>query len=320
MEMTAAPPAGYTVRRPRPTDAADILEVVSAYNTRVVGYPDCTLDDIFDNMAEPGFDPETDGWLVHTEAGEAAGYAWVYGTSGADQVDIDVVADDPVLSRWLFTQATERGRVIARNSGHDHVVLDAGIYRGDQALRDLASGRGFSPSTTYHRMRVDHGAGTPEPRLPAGAVLRRGAHDEASRRTAYEVMTRSFADQEDVTVRPFKEWVEVREARPTFSWSQLSVLAVDGRPVAVCESNDQFVEDENCGYITRLGVLPGDRGKGYAKYLLSQTFAENAAAGLDGTILHVDTSNPTPALGLYLSVGMQPVLVIDVWRQVLSTN
>jgi len=49
--------------------------------------------------------------------------------------------------------------------------------------------------------------------------------------------------------------------------------------------NDQFVADEGCG-----------------------------------TILHVDTNNPTPALGLYERVGMRPVLVIDVWRRSLTAS
>jgi hypothetical protein len=38
------------------------------------------------------------------------------------------------------------------------------------------------------------------------------------------------------------------------------------------------------------------------------------AAGRTGTILHVDTNNPTPALDLYLSVGMTASLVIDIWQ------
>jgi mycothiol synthase len=34
----------------------------------------------------------------------------------------------------------------------------------------------------------------------------------------------------------------------------------------------------------------------------------------------VDSANPTPALGLYLGVGMRPILVIDVWNRVVSTG
>jgi mycothiol synthase len=319
--MTAAPPAGYTVRPPRPTDAGAILEVVSAYNTAVVGFADCTLDDINDSMVEPGFDPDTDSWLVLNDSGRAAGYAWVYGSGGgSDQVDVEVIAKDPALTTWLFDQATERAKHIARNRGHEQVALDAGIYRGDEALRHFAADRGFQPGTTYHRMRIDHDGPVPEPVLPPGAVLRRGAPDQAARRAAYQVMTASFAGQFGVTVRPYDEWHQAREARPTFDWSQLSLLELDGRPVAVLERTDQFLEDENCGYVARLGVLAEARGMGLAKYLLRHAFATDAAAGRAGTILHVDANNPTPALGLYLSVGMEPVLVIDVWRQILPTS
>ncbi|MFC5266998.1 hypothetical protein ACFPJ1_33180 [Kribbella qitaiheensis] len=41
------------------------------------------------------------------------------------------------------------------------------------------------------------------------------------------------------------------------------------------------------------------------------TFATDAAAGLEGTLLHVDTNNPTPALDLYESVGMHTVQIAD---------
>jgi ribosomal protein S18 acetylase RimI-like enzyme len=85
------------------------------------------------------------------------------------------------------------------------------------------------------------------------------------------------------------------------------------------ECSDEFVEDENCGYIGWLGVLEEARGKGLAKFLLRDAFHADAMNGRTGTILHVDTNNPTPALGLYLSVGMRATLVIDLWRLRLST-
>jgi len=84
--------------------------------------------------------------------------------------------------------------------------------------------------------------------------------------------------------------------------------------------NDQFVADEGCGYIARVAVVEAARGRGLAKLLLRQAFAADAAKGRRGTILHVDTNNPTPALGLYERVGMRPVLVIDVWRRSLTAS
>jgi ribosomal protein S18 acetylase RimI-like enzyme len=67
-------------------------------------------------------------------------------------------------------------------------------------------------------------------------------------------------------------------------------------------------------------VLESARGRGLAKLLLRHAFAADSGRGRAGTILHVDTNNPTPALGLYESVGMRPVLVIDVWRRMIPLS
>lgn len=85
-------------------------------------------------------------------------------------------------------------------------------------------------------------------------------------------------------------------------------------------TNDRFVKDENCSYVVDLGVLAEARGRGIAKYLLRNAFAADVRAGRTGTILHVDSNNKTPALELYTSVGMRPVLVIDIWRLTFTVD
>jgi ribosomal protein S18 acetylase RimI-like enzyme len=128
----------------------------------------------------------------------------------------------------------------------------------------------------------------------------------------------AFSTQPGADPRPYDEWAASRESRSTFDWSQLTTVEVDGRAVAVRECNDNFVSSENCGYIGRLAVVPDARGKGLAKFLLYDAFATDAAADRSGTILHVDSSNPTPAVGLYTSVGMRPDLISDIWRRTVS--
>jgi mycothiol synthase len=169
-------------------------------------------------------------------------------------------------------------------------------------------------------MRIDHTEPVTAPEPPADVVVRRGTPDEASRRAAYEVHSESFDGQFGFVRRSYEEWFKARESQSTFDWSQLTVLELDGQAVAYRECTDQFVSDENCGYIGRLGVLKEARGRGLAKYLLRDAFCRDAAVGRSGTILHVDTNNPTPALGLYLSVGMRATLVIDVWRRKVATR
>ncbi|MEU0090195.1 GNAT family N-acetyltransferase [Kribbella sp. NPDC006257] len=119
---------------------------------------------------------------------------------------------------------------------------------------------------------------------------------------------------------PYDEWFERHEDVPIFDWSQLTLLEIDGRVVAIRECNDKYVETDNCGHIGMLGVLEEFRGRGLATFLLRDAFTDHAASGRAGTILHVDTNNPTPALDLYLSVGMTPTVIFDGWRRVLSLN
>lgn len=319
MDVAPPVPLPHTVRAPVPADVDTVFSVFEAYNTSVVGFADCTLDDVVDNFAEPGFDLATDAWLAHDDRGQPSGYGCVFsGTEGSDH-HVEVAAADPSLARWLLDRSVVRSREIARDRRHDEVTIDIGIYRSDRSLSALVADAGFEVGTTFHRLRIDHVGPVVAPDLPPGVTLRTGADGLDVRRAAYEILRDAFADQFGFTPRTFEQWTEVREARPTFRWDQVTVLELDGRPVAVREDTDQFVPDEDCGYVHHLAVTEEDRGRGLAKLLLRLAFASDAAAGRAGTILHVDTNNPTPALDLYQSVGMEAVLVIDVWRTTIPT-
>lgn len=317
--MTAALPEGYSSRPPKSSDAEAMFALMSACNTAVIGFADYTLDDIVDELSEPGFEPETDGWLVYADD-ELVGYGSVFGKGDRSLVDLDIVTLDAVAGEWLLDTGLVRAAELGRGDGHAEIFVDAGVYRQDEAQREMLAGGGFAPAATYHRMRIDHTEPVAMPEAPAGVVIHQGTPDEATRRAAYEVHSESFDGQFGFVQRPYEEWFKSRESQSTFDWSQMTLLELDGQPVAYRECNDQFVEDENCGYIGRLGVLKPARGRGLAKYLLRDAFARDAAGGRTGTILHVDTNNPTPALGLYLSVGMRATLVIDVWRRTLVTR
>jgi ribosomal protein S18 acetylase RimI-like enzyme len=314
--MTAAP-VGYSVRPPTRADAPAILALIAARNIAAVGFADYTLADMVDELTEPGFDPETDGWLV-LSGDTVVGYGTVFGRGDRELLDIEVVTPDRTVGEWLLAQIERRASEIGREHGRAELFLDSGAYRSDEAKRALLGDHGYAPGTSYHRMRIDHQGPVPAPEIPAGVVLRRGAPDDAGRRAAYELHMTTFDGQFGFVRRPYDEWHAAREAWSSFDWSQLTVAEVDGRPVAFVENTSEFIEDTNCNYIGRLGVLEEARGRGLAKFLLRDAFANDALAGRSGTILHVDTNNPTPALDLYLSVGMKAILVIDVWRRTLA--
>jgi mycothiol synthase len=310
---------GLTGRPAELSDAEAIFDLVSAYNTAIVGYPDFTLDDVRDDLAEPGFDRATGSWLVFDSGERLVGYGWACANGDSDEIDIDVMATDGEVTEWLFDRAFERAVEMGRARGAASVTLHKGIYRDDHLMRSRLEARGFAPATTFQRMRIDHAGPVPSPEPPPGITVR-AATDDATRRDAYEVHAESFADHFGFVRRPYDEWLELHEAKSNFEWPQLWVADLDGRPVAICERTDQFVQDEDCGYVAVLGVLPRARGRGIAAYLLRRAFAVDAADGRAGTLLHVDSNNTTPALGLYESVGMRPVLVVDVWRRILPVG
>jgi ribosomal protein S18 acetylase RimI-like enzyme len=219
---------------------------------------------------------------------------------------------------WLLDRATRRATEVAQAAGRAGVVLSVAVIRQDEFLREIVAAHGFEIGTSVHRMRITFDGPVPPPAVPDGAAVRRGAFDEPSRRAAHAVLIEAFRGQPSALPRPFEEWAASRESRSTFDWSMMTVVELDGQPVAVTECNDNFVSTDNCGYVGRLAVIEEARGRGLAKFLLQNAFAVDAAAGRSGTILHVDSSNPTPAVALYTGVGMRPDLISDIWRRTVT--
>jgi mycothiol synthase len=318
--VTMELPGGYRCCRPTLDDAEAILALISEYNGAFVGFADFTLDDVRDGLTEPGFDPTVDGWLVHGSGGTVAGYGWAYGKGGSDMVDIDVVAGDAAVADWLWARALERAAEIGAKAGRDLVSVDIGIYQTDVTQQARAKARAFVPATTFQRMRIDFDRAPPEPVAPDDVVVRTGTGDEALRRDAHRVSQHAMAEHFGYVEKSFAAWHAGIESSATHDWAQLRVAYIGGEPTAIVQGSDQFVEDENCGYVATVAVVPDARGRGLAKLLLRQAFADDFRRGRRGTTLHVDTDNVTPALGLYVGVGMRSVLAIDVWRGQLTTG
>jgi mycothiol synthase len=293
-----------------------LFDMLAAYNTAVIGFPDGTVEEVAERIVEPGFERGTDGWLV-LAGGLPVGYATAFGRGDRQVVGIQVWSQQPAVAAWLFEQSMRRATEMGRESGHAEITVDTDVYRADEPLRALLSEHDFTAATTYNRMRIDHTGPVAVPQVPAGVVVRRGAFDDATRWAAHEVVIESFRGQFGFVARPHDEWVKVRDEQSTFDWSQFTVLEVDGRAVAIRECSDAYVETDDCGHIGMLGVVEEFRGRGLARFLLHDAFALDAAAGRAGTILDVDTSNPTPALALYLSAGMSPTLVSEGWARVV---
>ena len=311
-------PTGYRVSRPSLDAAVEIYDLVAACDTAVLGRPDVTPDDIVDELVEPGFVPATDGWLVHDPRGRLVGYAWACRKGSSENVDVAVVtpAGEDKVAEYIWPVVRRRSVEIARELGHDRVVIDVGVYRADTHRRGLLAAQGFEHAATFQRLRIDHSGPRRTPATPAGVVVRNGSEGEDVLRLGHSVRNEAFAEHFGFVANPFDEWSTNLAASSSNDWSQLRVAMVDGEAAGMILGTNSFAEDENCGYVRVLGVRKRFRGRGLARFLLRLAFAYDAGLGREGTYLHVDEVG-APALGLYLSEGMRPTLVTDVWRRTL---
>jgi mycothiol synthase len=305
-------PEGYSWRRCTPDDVETVHALTSRCNTEIVGSADCTLGDVRDRFAEPNFVLESGSWLVHDAGGEAVGFGCTRARGSGEEVDMDVIASDGRVCRWLHGTVLTR----AKELGQPGAPIYLGLYREDTMRRASAKAHGFKPVRTFFRMRIDHDLTAPvvDPVAPPGVTLRTGPGDEALRRTGHALLMESFKEHFGWIFETFEQWHQRQDRESTFDWSMLTVVELDSRPVGIMTTSDHYRESENCGYIGDLGVLAEARGRGIAKFLLRTAFAADIRAGRTGTLLAVDTGNITPALHVYESVGMRPVRTTDSWQ------
>ena len=313
--------SGYQVRPATVDDAQIIFEVQAAHETPLIGGPNATLADVVDELTEPDWCPATDGWLVHHESGQAVGWGWACRKAGSANVDIGVYTrpGHEKVADHLWQRAQQRAAELSRESGHDTVTIDIGVYPQDRLVRGLAAVHGFEPAATFVRMRIDHPGLIGYPQPPAGVSLRDGSQEQV-RRDANAVRNESFAGHFGFVEKTYQQWASDREASSAHDWNMVHVAYADGEPAAVVVRTNNFVPDENCGYVLTLGTSPKFQGQGLGSLLLRHAFAADAEAGRAGTILHVDTNPQRPALNLYRRNGMRDILTIDVWRRLMPSR
>lgn len=309
-----------TTTRPFRADDADrLLALQHAHQRAVLGRPDTTFDDVRDQLTDPDVDPASP--VVVDPDGRALGCAMVFHDGASDHADLDVVVDPGPglhLLPGLLAEAVRLAAERARRHGHDRVRVDQGCYRGDGALVQALTSAGFAHATAYHRMRRELDRPI-DVAVPAGVDVQR-AEDETDDvlRRAHRLHTSTFAGHFGFTARPYDAWLASHRART--GTGALWFATRDGADAGFLHETSQYEQDENAGYVLRLGVECTARGHGVAKALLLSAFAGMRARGRTAALLHVDSANATGATRLYESVGMRPVVVIDVWRRTVPTG
>jgi ribosomal protein S18 acetylase RimI-like enzyme len=313
VEVDGLPP-GHTAARQRREDTAAVLAVVHASDIAVLGHPDFSAEDVEEVFAAPHCDPARDTWVVRDAGGAVVAWAYADSRSPGGRQECDVYlhpeADEDVR-RALLAAVVARCGDRAAEAGVPEVTVDFGVVVGDDAWAADLRAAGFEPRRRFSRMRIELDGPRPAPEPPPGVTV--SGFDPASERdwavwhATYEASFAQHWGHEPVPLEAFRARVLV-DADPGFPDWRLAVA--DGVPVGIAQCPGQFV-NEGGGWIRNLGVLPGHRGRGIARFLLEDAFARFAARGLRWAGLGVDTSNATGALRLYEAVGMRAVFQVD---------
>jgi mycothiol synthase len=296
-------------RRPAsPDDAEAVLDLWHRHQVRVLGRPDSTTDDARDLLTAP----DLDVCVLVEEDARLVACALLLQAEGSGNADLDVVVDPdhgPHLQGPLLQELLDRAAVRA---GEAPLEATQACYRQDAVTARVLEGLGLRVATTFHRMRRELDEPVVVPAPPGVEVLPPGELDDDVLRRAHELHQRTFAGHDGFVAQDWSTWLEAHRARsdPGRVW----LARVDGEDAGFLHETDQFLADEDAGYVWRLGVLPAARGRGVARALLLASFAAMRERGRRAALLHVDTANATGATRLYEGVGMRPVLVLDMWR------
>jgi GNAT superfamily N-acetyltransferase len=321
---TAAIPVGFSVRPVTLADLDTITALMAESSQAVLGEDDVTGEEVRSDLARPGIDLARDTWLASDVQGRAVGYA-----EATDErherafIDVYLGPDLPdshyrALGGWLTRACLARIEQLVAESGRSAVTVSTGCYRSETRLAQVLTDAGLGPERVYWRMGIDLAARhLAPPTLPAGVGLRTmDLDDPAEARLAHRLVTEAFRAHFGSVAETFEAFWE-RARRPAyFDPSLWWVAEVDSTPAGVL-IGDNRRREEGSGWVRALGVLEAFRGRGAAKSLLLQAFAEFGRRGLSTVMLGVDAENTTGATALYESVGMQPLVVIDSYAVTL---
>jgi mycothiol synthase len=283
----------------RPANERDLDNVVSLFeaaDTALRVQPEPIREELLWTWHLPTTSLERDTRIV-LDGGAVVGYGEAFWKRPEESGPLDLLvrvhpeAQGLGIGTWLLSW----GEDVAHERGSEGVR--AQVVDRDEPGHALLRTRGYvqvrSSFTMCRSLEPDEDPGT----VPAGVTIRR--YEEADERSLFEVYEASFADHWNFRPTSFERFNEELHGE---DWdpSLVFLAEADGETVGHVVS---FLFD-TCGYVAMLGVRKPWRGRGIAKALLRQAFAELARRRRQEVRLGVDAQNPHGAVALYESVGM----------------
>jgi ribosomal protein S18 acetylase RimI-like enzyme len=288
-------------------DANDILDLVVLCDIADTGEPDCTIEDIDEDLASP----TSRGWVARDSDGALQGYCCVEKRSNHTVIIADLYirpGGDPALAARLLDQVRREAR--ERDPRLALHLLAHPSNRMKTALFDRAGG---IVVRHFRRMVIElPDSPAPEaPVVPEGVELQVADRGEADLRVVHRIINEAFLDHFGCQDSTYEDWAPTHTTGVLSDHSLWWIARVDGEPAAAQMAGTY---PEGGGHIADLGTLRPYRGRGLGRLLLLTAFAELHRRGERKVSLGVDASNPTGAVGLYSSVGMHTQHEVAVYE------
>lgn len=216
-----------------------------------------------------------------------------------------------VALAWSHARARQQlvdvAVVLAAESGSAVTSAEIKLYAEESApdVRTIAEPLGFAVERWFTTMERDMALAVPSvPEVDGTTIVpytsERALDVLAARNDAFRDHWGSLPTTEE----SWRTFVDGEFLRP-----DLSRLALDshGEVIALClasvNEDDWQALGASHAYIDLIGVVRAHRRRGLAPKVISATLSAVAAAGLERTVLDVDTESPTGAHALYEGLG-----------------
>ena len=253
----------------------------------------------------PGFNLETDAWVVTTSEGRVVGYEEFLNRyahaflQGDGYVHPDFMGKGIGTAMMRALEARARSDMEQAEPAH-RVFIRNSMSIGDDVARAMHEAEGYKPIRFFWRMEIMLDAPPPAPIWPDGIELRPFDVDTHTY-LLYLAHEEAFSDHWGHTPRSFEEWKHRVIEGDDFDTS-LYFIAWDRDQIAGYALN-RYRNDN--GWVGTLGVRRPWRKRGLGQALLNLSFAEFYKRGKPVISLGVDASSQTGATRLYKKAGMR---------------
>ena len=282
-------PEGLTARPLARTDARAVFEVMAAQELVDVGEVVIEEADIVGDWQRPSYD------LAASSVGIFDGDRLVAYGEVAGSYFGDAAVHPDYRGRGIGTTLSVWMRELAKEQGLD--VIGMSVPEGSAGDRLLES-LGYFVRWSSWVLQLPEGTEIESQPLPVGYSIRT-AETEDDRRALHEVKEDAFLEWSERDRESFEDFEAQTTRRPGFEpWNLRMVVDPAGECVGAC----YLQLSETTGFVSQLATRKDQRGKGLARALLVDAFANAREHG--ATISELSTDSRTGALSLYEKVGM----------------